>query len=98
MLYGTEPGDSSTEPEEAESDNDDAKNERGLLNTVTEEVRESHPILRRSSHQRQPPTPCHLCDFEIREECKREIDLPLEKHAHVCLACKGENGHSNIMF
>ena len=63
LLYSTDPGDSSTELEEAETDNDDAKNERGSLNTVTEE---SHPILRRSSHQRRPSSPCHLCDCEIR--------------------------------
>ena len=41
-----EPGDSSTELEEAEMDNDDAENERGPLNTV---MKESCPILRRSS-------------------------------------------------
>ena len=51
-LYGTEPGNSSAGLEEAESDNDDAKNKSGSLNTVMEEVRESHPILHRSSHQR----------------------------------------------
>ena len=26
------------------------------------------------------------------------MDLPSEKHARVCLACKGKNGHSNIVF
>ena len=35
---------------------------------------------------------------EIGEECKREMDLPPEKRARVCLACKGENGHSNVVF
>ena len=75
LLYGTEPGDSSTELEEAESDNDDAENEGGPLNTVTEEVRESRPVLCRSSHQRRPPSLCHLCDCEIREECEREMDI-----------------------
>ena len=30
--------------------------------------------------------------------CRREMDLPLEKRARVCLACKSENGHSNIVF
>ena len=49
LLYGTEPGDSSTELEEAETDNDDAENERGPLNTVTEE---SRPILHTSGRQR----------------------------------------------
>ena len=49
LLYGTEPGDSSTEPVEADSGNDDAENERGPWNTVKEEVHESRPILRRSS-------------------------------------------------
>ena len=49
LLYGTEPGNSSIELEEAETDNDDAENERGPLNTVTEE---SHPILCRSSCRR----------------------------------------------
>ena len=93
LLYGTVPGDSSTELEEAETDNDDAENERGPLNTVTEK---SHPILRRSSRQRQPPSPCHLCDCEIREECTREMDLPLEKCACVCLTCKSENGCANV--
>ena len=68
--------DSSTELEEAETDNDDVENERGPLNTVTEE---SRPILHRSSRRRRPPSPCHLCDCEIREECKREMDLPPEK-------------------
>ena len=67
LLYGTEPGDFSTELEEAELDSDDTENERGPLNTVMEEVRESSPILRRSSHRRRPPYPCHLCDCEIRE-------------------------------
>ena len=67
LLYGTEPVDSSTELEEAESDSDDTENERGPLNTVMEEVCESHPILCRSSHRRPPPSPCHLCDCEIRE-------------------------------
>ncbi len=57
MLYGTEPSDYSTELEEAESDSDDTKNERGPRNTVTEKVRESRPILRTS--------PCHLCDCEV---------------------------------
>ena len=33
LLYGTEPGDSSTELKEAEADNDDAENERGPLNS-----------------------------------------------------------------
>ena len=28
--------------------------------------------------------------------CKREMDLPPEKRAHVCLACKSENGRSNV--
>ena len=28
---------------------------------------------------------------------KREMDIPPEKHAHVCLACKGKNGSSNFM-
>ena len=74
-------------------DNDDAENERGPLNTVMEE---SRPILRRSSRQRRPPSSCHLCDFEIREECKREMDLPPEKHARVCLACKSKNSCSNV--
>ena len=95
---GTEPSDSSTELEEAELDNDDAENERGPLNTVMEEVCESCPILCRSSRQRRPPSPCHLCDHEIREECRKEMDLPLEKRAHVYLACKGKNGCSNILF
>ena len=72
-MYGTEPGDSSTELEEAETVNDDAENERGPLNTVTEE---SRPILRRSSRRRRVPSPCHLCDCEIRKECTREMDLP----------------------
>ena len=93
LLYGTEPDDSSTELEEAETDNDDAENERGSLNTGTEE---SCPILRRNSRRRRPPSPCHLCDYEIREECKREMDLPLEKRARVCLACKSENGCANV--
>ena len=93
LLYGTEPGDSSTELEEAVIDNDDAENERGPLNTVTEE---SCPILCRSSCQRRLQSPCHLCDCEIREECKREMDLPPEKRARVCLACKSENGRSNV--
>ena len=76
LLYGTESDDSSTELEETEMDNDDAENKRGPLNTVTEEF---CPILCRSSRQRRPLSPCHLCDCEIREECKREMDLPLEK-------------------
>ena len=58
LLYGTQPDDSSTELEEAETDNDDAENEMGPLNTVTEE---SRPILRRSSRRRWPPSLCHLC-------------------------------------
>ena len=98
LLYGTEPGDSSTETEEVESDNNDAENERGPLNTVIEEVHESRPILRRSSRRRRPPTPCHLCDCEIREECKREMGLTPEKSARVCLTCKCENGRFNIVF
>ena len=97
-LYGTEPGDSSTELEEAELDIDDAKNERGPLSTVTEEVHESRPILHRSSRQRRPASSCQLCDCEIREKCTREINLPPEKRAHMCLAFKGENGRSNVEF
>ena len=93
LFYGTEPGDSSTEREEAEMDNDDAKNKRSPLNTVTEE---SRPISCRSSCLRLPPSTCHLCDCDIREECKREMDLTLEKRACVCLACKSENGRSNM--
>ena len=93
LLYSTEPGDSSTELEEAETDNDDAKNEIGPLNTITEE---SHPILCRSSRQRRPSSPCHLCDCEIKEECKRGMDLPPEKRTCVCLACKSENGCANV--
>ena len=77
LLYGTEPGDSSTELQEAELDSDDTENERGPLNTVTEEVRESHPILRRSSRQRRLASLCHLYDCEIREECKREMATPM---------------------
>ena len=93
LLYGIEPGDSSTELEEAETDNADAENERGPLNIVMEE---SRPILRRSSRRKRPPSPFHLCDCEIREEFKREMYLPPEKRAHVCLACKSENGRSNV--
>ena len=44
LLYGTEPGDSSTELEEAEMDNDDAENERGPLNTVTEESNQATSV------------------------------------------------------
>ena len=98
LLYDTEPGNSSTKLEGAESDSDDAVNERGPLNSVTEEVRESRPILRRSSRRRRLPTPCHLCDCEIREECRREMDLPPEKRACMCLACKGKNGRSKVVF
>ena len=29
-------------------------------------------------------------------DCKRGMDLTPEKHAHVCLACKSENGRSNL--
>ena len=39
LLYGTKPGDSSTELEEAEMNNDDTENERGPLNTIMEESR-----------------------------------------------------------
>ena len=77
LLYGTEPSDSSTELEEAESDNDDAENERGPLNRVMEEVHESRQILCRNS-RRQPPSTCHLCDCEIREECRRKIQVQLQ--------------------
>ena len=39
-----------------------------------------------------------LTTFAISFICRREMDLPPEKRARVCLACKGENGRSNVVF
>ena len=90
LLYGTEPGDSSTELEEAESDNDDAENERGPLNSVTEEVRESRPIYVQAvvEDDRHP----HAIYVIVRSG---KWIYPRKKLARVCLACKSENGRSN---
>lgn len=37
-----------------------------------EEIDESNPTLQR----RRPPSPCHLCDYEIREEYRKQKCLP----------------------
>ena len=79
LLYGTESDDSSTELEEVETDNDDAENERGPLNTVMEK---SRPMLRKNSHWRRPPSLCHLCDCEIRS-VKEKWTYP-RKNVLVC--------------
>ena len=93
MLYGTEPGDSSAELEEAETDNDDAENERGPLNTITEE---SRPIYVETAVE--DDRHLHAIYVIVRsEERKREMDLPLEKRARVCLACKSENDRANVL-
>ena len=57
-------------------DKGDAKNEGGQVGTTGQEMGESHPPLHRSMQQRRPPSPCHLCHQEIREECRKEDSLP----------------------
>ena len=40
----------------------------------------------------------YIYSFMNLQNCRREMDLPPEKHVRVCLACKGENGRSNVAF
>ena len=37
-----------------------------------------------------------LLQSRMNISCKREMDIPPKKRAHVCQACKSENGRSNV--
>ena len=91
QFFSAEANNPSAEPDEMDSgdDNDDAKNKGGQVNTTGQEMSKSHPPLQRSTQRRRPPSSCHLCDQEIREECRREDDLPhVAKQAYLCPVCK----------
>ena len=92
-MYGTEPGDSSRELKETETDNDDAENERSPLNTVTEE---SCPILCEAVIEDD----CHRHAIYVIVRSGRSVKekwtYPPEKRAHVCRPCKSENSCTNV--
>ena len=67
LFFSAIPDNSSAE---FEDDYDDAKNERGQVVTTREEMGGFHPLLHRSTRQKQLPGLCHLSDQEIREVCR----------------------------
>ena len=93
LFFSAGQDDSFAEPEETDSeddDDDDAKNERDKVDTTGKEMDTSHSPLCRSIRQRWPPSPS---DEEIREECKREDELPcVAKWTCICLAYKINEG------
>lgn len=70
LFFSAGPDYLSSEPAETDEDNDDdANNQRDQVGTNSEETGGSRPPLRRRNQ-------CHLCDQKIREECRRDDDLP----------------------
>ena len=85
-IFIAVPDDSSAKPAESESEDDSNDDERGPVDTAGEKISESHPTLPKSICRRQPPSPCHWYDHEIREENRRWLTNENE----ACLYMSGE--------
>ena len=75
--------------EDTKDEDDQTSGDRGIAGNLMEE----HPtLLRRSIRQKWAPSPCHICDHEIRGRCSENWEenrhSPQCKCQRICSMCK----------